>query len=295
MTPKSRGYLFKIASVSIFAVQNGLSKYLGTAYSPIFIAMVRYWVFAAFVILLAMRSGGIVKAASTKHPFLQIARGVILAVGVVAAIFALSRAGLAVAQTIFQSSPLLVTMLSVPFLGEKVRWPRWMAVTLGLGGVLLIINPVNAHFDANVLFAVAASCLLAIYVVATRAVSRDDDTMTSFFYTAIGGAVVLTAVGVFYIVPIAPEDWLWLAACCVCGIASHCCLIRAYEILEAGELQPLTYLQLVITAFIATLVFHEMLTWNVIAGAFIVVGAGLFSMIRERNLSLKRTTSATSP
>jgi drug/metabolite transporter (DMT)-like permease len=52
---------------------------------------------------------------------------------------------------------------------------------------------------------------------------------------------------------------------------------------------------LVIGAFIATLVFHETLTWNVIAGAFIVVSAGLFSMFRERSLSLKRTTSSTTP
>lgn len=94
MSLRSQGYLFKIVSLTIFAVQNGLSKHLGAAYSPIFIAMVRYWVFAAFVILLAMRSGGIAKAASTKHPFLQIARGVILAAGVVTAIYGLSRAGL---------------------------------------------------------------------------------------------------------------------------------------------------------------------------------------------------------
>lgn len=72
MTPKSQGYFFTILAVTIFAVQDGISKYLGTHYSPIFITMIRYWVFAAFVILLAIRSGGIAKAASTKRPFLQI-------------------------------------------------------------------------------------------------------------------------------------------------------------------------------------------------------------------------------
>ncbi|GAA5542773.1 MULTISPECIES: DMT family transporter [Brucella] len=295
MTPKSQGYFFTILAVTIFAAQDGISKYLGTHYSPIFITMIRYWVFAIFVILLAMRSGGIVKVASTKRPFLQITRGVLLAAEIVTFIFGLSRAGMAMAQSVFQGAPLLVTMLSVPFLGEKVGWRRWTAIIIGLCGVLLIINPVNAHFDANILFSVAATFMFAIYAVATRAVSKDDDAMTSFFYTGVGGVVVLTAAGVFYLVPIAPHDWFWMAALCVCGISSHYCLIRAYDILEAGEVQPLTYLQLVIGAFIATLVFHETLTWNVIAGAFIVVGAGLFSMFRERSLSLKRTTSATTP
>ncbi len=63
------GYLFTLLAVTIFATQDGISKYLGTHYSPILITMIRYWVFAAFVLLLAIRSGGIAKAAATKRPF----------------------------------------------------------------------------------------------------------------------------------------------------------------------------------------------------------------------------------
>jgi len=295
MSPKSQGYLFKLVSVSIFGVQNGISKYLGTHYSPIFVAMIRYWVFAAFVILLARRSGGIIKAASSKRPFLQLARSVMLAVGVVFAIFGLSRAGLATAQSIFQGVPLLVTVLSVPILGERIDWRRWVAIIIGLCGVLLIINPINAHFDANILFAVAAAFTLAIYAVATRAVSKDDGAVTSVFYTGITGFLVLTVVGVFYMVPIALQDLPWMAVLCICGVSAHSCLICAYHIVEAGELQPLTYFQLVIGAIVATLVFHETFTWNIVAGSFIVVGAGLFCMFRERSLSLKRTASSTTP
>jgi drug/metabolite transporter (DMT)-like permease len=295
MSSKSQGYLFKLVSVSIFGVQNGISKYLGTHYPPILVAMIRYWVFAAFVILLARRSGGIVKAASSKRPFLQLARSIMLAMGVVFAIFGLSRAGLATAQSVFQGEPLLVTALSVPILGERIDWHRWLAIIIGLCGVLLIINPVNAHFDANILFAVAATFTLAIYAVTTRAVSKDDGAVTSVFYTGIIGFLVLTVVGVFYMVPIALQDMPWMAVLCICGVSGHCCLICAYHSVEASELQPLTYFQLVIGAFIATLVFHETLTWTIIAGAFIVVSAGLFSMFRERSLSLKRTTSSTTP
>ncbi|QGA58279.1 DMT family transporter [Brucella sp. 2280] len=287
MPPKSQGYIFTLLAVTIFATQDGISKYLASHYSPIFITMIRYWVFAAFVVLLALRSGGIAKAAATKRPLLQIFRGLLLATEIVTFIFGLSRAGMAMAQSIFQGAPLLVTMLSVPFLGEKVGWRRLTAIITGLCGVLLIINPINAHFDTNMLFPVAATTMFAVYVVATRAVSKSDSAMTSFFYTGIGGVVVLTIVGMFHITPIVPHDWPWMAALCVCGIASHYFLIRAYDILEAGEVQPLTYFQLVIGAFIATLIFHEKLTWNIVAGAFIVVGAGLFAMLRERWLALE--------
>ncbi len=72
MTRKGQGYLFTLLAVTIFATQDGISKYLGTHYSPILITMIRYWVFAAFVLLLAARSGGIAKAATTKRPVLQV-------------------------------------------------------------------------------------------------------------------------------------------------------------------------------------------------------------------------------
>ncbi len=191
---------------------------------------------------------------------------------------------MATAQSIFQGAPLLITMLSVPFLGEKVGWRRGTAIIVGLIGVLLIINPVNAKFDASLLLPVAAMTMFAFYAVATRAVSKSDDAMTSFFYTGVAGAVALTFVGSFHLMPIARGDWFWMAALCACGIASHYFLIRAYDILEAGEVQPLTYLQLVIGACIAVTVFHEKLTWNIIAGAMVVVAAGLFSVFRERQL-----------
>lgn len=288
MSPKSQGYFFTLLAVIVFAVQDGLSKYLASHYSPVFITMVRYWVFAVFVISIAMRSGGIARAASTKRPLLQIFRGVILAGEIVVFIYGLGRAGMAMSQSIFQGAPLMVTILSVPFLGEKVGWRRWTATIVGLCGVLLIINPVSAHLSMDILFPVTAMIMFAVYSVATRAVSKSDSATTSFFYTGIGGVVVLTAAGIFHLTPIAPADWPLMAALCACGITSHYCLIRAYEVLEAGEVQPLMYLQLVMGALIATLVFHENLTWNIVAGAAIAVGAGLFSVFRERRLAIRR-------
>ncbi|MFD1199525.1 DMT family transporter [Brucella gallinifaecis] len=289
MKPKSLGYTFTLLAVIIFASQDGISKYLGSHYSPIFITMVRYWVFAIFVILIATRSGGIARAASTKRPVLQILRGILLAAEIVILVYGLSRVGMAMTQSIFQAAPLLITMLSVPLLGEKVGWRRWIAIFVGLLGVMLIIDPTHVQFDWELMFPITATIMFAFYAIATRAVSKTDSSMTSFFYTGVGGAVVLTVVGVFHLEPIAPHDWPWMAALCACGMASHYCLIRAYDILEAVEVQPLTYLQLVIGALIAVVVFHENLTWNIIAGASIVVAAGLFSMFRE-HLRSKRAS-----
>lgn len=288
MQRKAQGYLFTLSAVTIFAIQDGLSKYLGTHYSPVFVTMIRFWVFAAFVIFLAARAGGISRAISTKRPWLQILRGVLLSSQVVLAVYAFANAGLAMSQAIFQGTPLIITLLSVPLLGEKVGWRRLTAVFAGLCGVLLIINPIGAPFEATLLLPLACAVMFAFYGIATRAVGRVDRSMTSFFYTGVVGALVVTAVGPFYWTPLAPADWFWMAALCVSGMSSHYFLIRAYDILEAVEVQPLSYLQLVIGSLIAVSVFGEQLSWNMVAGAILVVGAGLFTVWREHQLRVRQ-------
>jgi drug/metabolite transporter (DMT)-like permease len=279
---KASGYAFTLLAVFIFAIQDSFSKYLGERYSPIFITMIRYWVFAAFVILFSSRRlGGLRAVAATKRPALQIMRGVLLVAEIAIFVFGLAHTGLAVTQAIFQASPLIVTVLSIPFLGEHVGWRRWLAVLAGLSGVLLIINPTGGQFSAYLLVPLICAFMFATYSVATRAVSRHDQAFTSLFYTAIGGAVAISIVGPFYWAPIAQSDWLFVAALGVSGSVSHYCLIRAYDFLQASEVQPLTYLQLVVGAVIAVVFFGETLSWNMLLGTAIVVGAGLFTMWRE--------------
>ena len=274
--------MFVLLAVFVFAAQDGFSKYLGTQYSAIFITMVRYWFFAAFVLVIcARKSGGIRRAAKTKHPLLQPLRGILLVSEIVIFVLGLTHVGLAMTQALFQATPLFVTILSIPILGEKVGWRRWLAVIVGLIGVLLIINPKDAEVNVYLLLPLSSALLFAIYSVATRAVSKSDEAFTSLFYAGLCGAIAITAVGPSYWTSIAPSDWPILAVLCLCGMLSHYFLIRAYDLLQAAEVQPLTYLQLVIGAVIAVVFFDETLSWNLIAGAVIVVGAGVFTIWRE--------------
>ena len=139
MNTKFRGYIFALLAISIFAAQDGLSKYLGDQYPAIFVTMIRFWTFAVFVSLLAAWSpGGIRRAVVTRHPWLQVCRGILLVGEIVIIILSFKEAGLAMSQSIFQATPLFVTLLSIPLLGEKVGWKRGSAVVIGLIGVLII-------------------------------------------------------------------------------------------------------------------------------------------------------------
>lgn len=290
MNSKTLGYVFVVLAVTIFAAQDGFSKLLGEKYPPVMVTMIRFWAFAVFVVILAAASpSGLKGAFVTKRPLLQIVRGILLVGEIVVVVFAFTQAGLAMSQSILQATPLLVTILSVPLLGEKVGWRRAAAVAAGLFGVLVILNPVDTRFDMTLLLPLTAAVMYALYVVATRAVSRHDTAVTSVLYTGVAGAIFISIIGPFFWMPIAPADWWLMAALCVCGSLSHYLLIKAYGLLQAVEVQPLTYLQLVLSIGIAVVFFGEAITANMLIGAAIVVAAGLFTVWREHRLAKRQT------
>ncbi|MFN7012383.1 MAG: DMT family transporter, partial [Allorhizobium sp.] len=224
------GYAFAIIAFTIFSVQDAVSKHLGMHYPPVLVAMFRYWAFAAFAILFAMRArGGLRAAVATKRPFLQIARGLLLAVQIPIAIAAFAKVGLAQSQAIFAAGPLIVALLSVPILGEKVGWRRWTAIGVGLCGVLLILSPSGDQFSPLVILPIATAVIGALYGLMTRLVSRVDGPMTSFFYIGTVGAVALSIAGPFFWTEIYAADWKMMIQLCCTGNAGHNLLLKAED------------------------------------------------------------------
>lgn len=289
MDSKRTGYLFTLLAILIFSLQDAISKHLGSLYPPVFIAMLRFWAFGAFAVVLAARSpGGLKVAAATKRPVLQILRGALLAFQIVVTITAFTTVGLAHSQAILASGPIFVALLSMPLLGERVGWRRWTAISTGLCGVLIILNPANSTFDMGVLLPLVSALMFAVYVIATRLVSREDTASTSFFYTGVGGAMAISLIGPFFWTNLTPGDWLWMGLLCITGMSSHYFLIRAYDLLDAAAVQPLTYLQVVLGAIIGVSIFGETLNLNMVLGSAIVVGAGIFTIWRESLVARRR-------
>lgn len=289
MDSKRTGYLFTLLALLIFSLQDAISKHLGSAYPPVFIAMLRFWAFGAFAMVLGARGpGGLRAAAATKRPVLQILRGIILAFQIVVTITAFTTVGLAHSQAILASGPIFVALLSMPLLGERVGWRRWTAIGIGLCGVLVIVTPAGSSFDISVLLPLLAALMFAVYVIATRLVSRDDAASTSFFYIGVVGAAAISLVGPFFWTNLAPADWFWMGLLCITGMSSHYFLIRAYDLLDASAVQPLTYLQVVLAAIIGVSVFGETLNLNMVVGSAIVVAAGIFTIWRESVVARRR-------
>lgn len=267
-------------------MQDGISRHLAAEYNVLMVVMIRYWFFAAFVMVVAARkAGGIRAAAKTTQPVLQIARGLLLIAEICVTVLAFVLLGLIPTHAIFASFPLIIAALSGPVLGEKVGPRRWAAIAVGFVGILIILRPGFAVFAPEALVALLAALLWAAYGLMTRYAARRDTAATSFFWTGTVGAVGMTAVGLWFWEPMTRPDWAWMGVLCVTGAFGHWLLIRCYEVVEASTVQPFAYLQLVFVTLIAIPVFGEVVELNVAIGATIVIGAGLFTAYRERQVA----------
>ena len=280
------GIFLMVITTIVFASQDGLSKYLATEYNVYMVVMIRYWFFAAFVMTISSRKpGGVKQVAKTKTPLLQIFRSLILVAEMCVTILAFTLLGLAETHAIFASYPLIIAMLSGPILGEHVGWRRWLAICVGFFGILIILNPGNGIFSPYALVPLAGAILFALYGLLTRYAGQYDNSSTSFFWTGIIGCIAMTAIGLNFWDPVSQADWSIMLILSASGMLGHFLLIKCYEVAEASAVQPFAYLQLIWASIIGIIIFGEQITTNVLIGACIIVGAGLFTLWRERKVS----------
>ncbi|PPB79563.1 drug/metabolite transporter (DMT)-like permease [Albidovulum inexpectatum] len=284
------GAALMIATSFVFAMQDGISRHLAGEYNVFMVVMVRYWFFAAFVTVLALRrAGGLGVVLRPRFPVLQVFRGLLLAAEICVMVTGFTLLGLVESHAVFACYPLLIAALSGPVLGERVGWRRWAAIGIGFAGVMVILQPGFRVFSPQALIPLAAAFMFALYGLLTRYVARGDRSAVSFFWTGIAGAVAMTAVGLSYWQPMIPRDWVWMAILCCSAALGHWLMIRALELAEASAIQPFAYLQLVFASALGMLVFDEVLRPNVVVGAAIVVGAGLFTLLRSRKVRARRS------
>jgi drug/metabolite transporter (DMT)-like permease len=285
------GIALMILTSAIFAAQDGVSRHLAENYSVMTVVMIRYWFFAAFVVALsAVRGGGIARVARTAQPGLQIFRGALLAFEICLTVLSFVLLGLIETHAVFAIYPLLIAALAGPLLGEYVGWRRGLAIVAGLIGVLIILRPGLRVFSPVALVPLAAAFLFALYGLLTRLAARRDSAETSFFSTGVAGAVAITLVAPFWWTPItAPADQVWMGVLCITGALGHYLLIKTYAVAEAGTVQPFSYFQLVFVGAIGFTLFGERPDLWTLVGAGVILAAGLYALVREARLRLKRT------
>ena len=237
-------------------------------------------IFQTYLILI--RTAWIYISTGALGTLMKLRRGPVLALEVIVMVIGFVKLGLVESHAMFAIYPLLITALSGPLLGEKIGWRRWLSVAVGFVGVLIILKPSNGVFAPAAVYPLVAAAMFALYGLLNRYVSRKDPASVTFFYTGISGAIVMTLIGAWFWEPMTPADWGMMALLCASATIGHYLLIRAYEIAEASAIQPFAYLQLAFASALGVLVFGDVIRLNVAIGTGLVVGAGVFALVRAQ-------------
>jgi drug/metabolite transporter (DMT)-like permease len=271
-----------IAAVGVFGVMDGLMKVLAARYPPMQIACLRGASSLPFVLVTCLVTGRLGDLRPSRL-HLHALRAVVSIAMLWCFVFALSRMSLANTYAITLSAPLLVVPCAVLLLGEHADRHVWVAILVGLCGVLVALNPAASGFVALAGFAALGSALCwAVVVVMVRLLSATEKTASMVFWFLLLlslGAGALAASGW---VAIATPDWPWIALLGLAGWAAQHLVTEAFRLAPAATVAPLEYLSIVWGACIDWIVWQALPGARVVAGAGIVVGAGLYLVHRER-------------
>lgn len=276
-----KGIAALVLATLLFACQDAITKHLTASVPVLQLMFVRYCFFALFALLYATRGKSLRVAFQSRRPGLQLVRGLLIAGEMALFAYCLKFLGIAEMHTLFACFPLMITGLSVPLLGEQVGWRRWIAVSVGFAGTLVIIQPGSGVFSVHAFIALTCALMFAFYNIVTRKVSREDRFETSLLYFGcVGFAATGLAVPFFWQTP-ALEDCLWLLAISIISIFSHLLLIKSLQLAPAVILQPFNYFILMWAMLIGYLFYGEILEPTTLAGASLVVASGVYIARRE--------------
>lgn len=263
-----------MASMVVFTVLDTSAKFVMRDLNPQVAVFFRYAVSSLLSIILMSRSGGL-SLMATRHPYLQVARGVLLMLSTILNFIAMSHLQLAQTSAILFTIPLLVCALSVPILGERVGPLRWAAVIAGFMGVLIIMRPGTAGFHWAMFCSLGASLCGASYNIITRLVGARDRAETSLFFVSIVGATAAALpLPILWQTPHGLQ-WLLLLMMGVCGAIGHFMLIDAHRKAPASTLAPFLYTQIVWMILSGYFVFGDVPDHWTLIGAAVVVASGL--------------------
>ena len=283
MTAKTLPILLMIGAIFCFASMDATAKYLMKEIGPAQTIWARYTVQAILVTVLILPKINIY--GKTKYPKLQFLRSVALMMATTLFFFAFSKLGLAEASAIFNISPVLITLGAFLFLREQIGPRRVIGILVSLLGALIIIRPGSGVFTVYALLPLGAAIFYSTYSLATRFVGTDESPWTSLFYSAIFGAICYSIYIVFHWNPMSSNALLLTIIIGLFGTAGHMCLIKALTLGEASLVAPFIYTNLLFTTIWGLVLFGNFPDFWTIAGALIIVAAGVYVWARDRVVS----------
>ena len=269
------------AGMFLFSAVDTHAKFLTDSFHPIQVAWSRQLgLLTGVLFLLVIRGRDILR---TRHPYLQMGRGALAACSATLFIAAVSFVPLADAVAISFVAPFIVTLLGALLLGEAVGIRRWVAVTIGFLGTLVVIRPGMGVIHPAATLVLVAALLFALRQILSRRLSGTDRTITTVAYTALTASALLTLpLPLVWRMPEWGFEIVLLTSMAVFAGIAEVMVIRSLELAQAVVLAPVHYSLLIWGTFYGWVVFDQLpdlWTW---VGALIIVATGIYTLHRER-------------
>lgn len=274
------GIVLILASGLLLASHDAMTKHLALSLSVPLILWVRYCVQSLLLPLMFMPKLG-TSLFHSYRPVLQLLRGVsLLAVGALI-ISGLRHIPLAETTAVIFLAPLFVTLLSAVLLREQVRLVQWLAIGLGLLGVLLVVRPGGELFVWPILYPLAAALCFAFYQLITRLLAGKDHPATSNFYSGLVGALLLTPVvlmqlDVSLMARLSLLDIGMLLGLGVLAMGGHMLLTQAFRYATAAVLAPFTYGQIISACLVGWVAFGQLPDMLSLLGVVVIICSGIW-------------------
>jgi drug/metabolite transporter (DMT)-like permease len=284
----------------ILSLQDIAIKWIGGDYPVLEIVLFRSLI-ALPCTFLFLRYEGRRGLPTTQQPRLEYLRGFFLFLSFTTYMMGLAALPLADIAAIRNSAPLMITFLSVVWLGEKVGPRRWIALFVGFIGVLLIVRPGSATFNLGSLFALIATLFYALSVIVTRKLQPTDSNATMTYYSSLvylvfafilaplAGVVgeipdAHPSIGFLFRTWITPTllDWVIMAGLGLVWAGGMYFIARAYSLAQASVIAPFEYTPLLYNVIWGFIIWQEVPTLTTVIGALLTLLSGLYVLYRER-------------
>ncbi|WP_050523989.1 DMT family transporter [Pseudorhodobacter wandonensis] len=275
-----RGALMALIAFAIYSTHDVFVKFLGGHYSAfqiIFFSGLLSFPLVAMM-LISDRSDGNLRP---RHPWWTLVRTVSTLITGASAFYAFSVLPMAQTYAILFATPLLITLLAIPILGEKVGIRRGLAICVGLAGVLIVLRPSGAELGLGHAAALAAAVFSSLASVIVRKIGQEERSVVLLLFPMLANFVVMGAILPFVYKPMPIEHLGMVGIIAAFGIVASLFVISAYRSAEAVIVAPMQYSQMIWATIFGFLIFKEMPDQLTLIGAAVIMCSGLYIVLRE--------------
>ena len=291
-----RGIAYMVAAVFVFSIMDALMKRLSAHYAPLQISSLRC--ISSLVFLLVpiawQRTWAALRPRNAPLHLFRAALGI----GMLGSfVFAVHRLSLAQTYSLFLAAPLLMTALSVPLHGEKVTGKRWLAIIVGLSGVLVILQPWGRGSISMIAAAAAALATLcySLSALTVRTLGRTNTSMSMVFWYLLLVSAGSGALALGDWRPVPPTDWVWLIGIGVTGALGQMWLTDAFRRAPPSVVGPFEYTAILWAFGIDWIFWSASPSPTLLLGACIVIVSGIVIILDERRLGQLALSPASPP